>query len=102
MHWLSRASPFRGEKIVAGRYRVWIVRYESRQPDTWYGVPAGAIALEPAERGTMSGRHARRYVEAFNRAVSQSSQRKIWAVAVPVAVRYLGDPQPGEMVANGL
>ena len=85
---------------MAGRYRVWIVRYESRQPDAWHDVPPGAIAVEPAERGTMSGRHARRYVEAFNRA-AQAGRRKIWAVAVPVAVRYLGDPRPGETVAAG-
>jgi hypothetical protein len=84
---------------VACRYRVWIVRYENRPPDTWHGVPSGAIALEPAERAAMSGRHARRYVEAFNRAVEQG-QRKIWAVAVPVRIGYLGEPQPGEIVAD--
>ena len=42
---------------MTGRYRVWIVRYESRQPDTWHAVPPGAIAVEPAERGTMSVRY---------------------------------------------
>ena len=66
----------------------------------WHDVPAGAIAVEPAERGTMSARQARRYVEAFNRAVQERPQ-KIWAVALPVAVRYVGDPQPGDAVVIG-
>lgn len=95
-----KGESFSGRKIVAGRYRVWIVRYESRPPDTWHGVPLGAIAVEPAERGTMSGRRARGYVEAFNRS-AQRGGRKIWAVAVPVAVRYLGEPRSGEKLAAG-
>jgi hypothetical protein len=48
----------------------------------------------------MTSRRARRYVEAFNRA-AQAGRRKIWAVAVPVEIRYLGDPRPGEPVAAG-
>lgn len=81
------------------RYRVWIVRYEGRQPDVWLGVPAGAVAVEPAERRTMTARQARPYVEAFNRTV-QKGPRKVWAVALPVAICYAGEPQPGERVAD--
>ncbi len=77
------------------RHRVWIVRYEGWRPGTWHDIPAGAIAVEPAERGTMTTRQARRYVEAFNRA-AQNGPRKTWAVALPVTIRYVGDPQPGE------
>jgi hypothetical protein len=43
----------------------------------------------------MTPRQARRYVEAFNRAALGGS-RKVWAVALPVRVRYEGEPQPGE------
>jgi hypothetical protein len=77
------------------RYRVWIVRYQGWRPNNWCDAPAGAIALEPAERGTMTVGQARRYVEAFNRA-AQSGPQRIWAVALPVAIRYEGDPKPGE------
>jgi hypothetical protein len=84
---------------VGTRYRVWIVRYEGWRPEAWHDVPAGAIAVEPAERRAMTIRQARRYVEAFNRAVG-SGPRKIWAVALPVAIHYVGDPQPGEAIVQ--
>ena len=80
---------------MATRYRVWIVRYQQRPPATWHDVPPGAIAVEPAEQGTMTAGRARQYVEAFNRAV-QEGRRKIWAVALPVVIHYMGDPQPGK------
>jgi hypothetical protein len=90
-------------RVVKSRYRVWIVRYEGPRPPAWHDVPAGAVAVEPAERRTMSSRQARHYVEAFNRA-TEASQRKVWAVALPVAlpvaVRYVGDPQPGEPLSQ--
>jgi hypothetical protein len=85
----------REDKTVETRCRVWIVRYEGWRPAAWHDVPAGAIAVEPAERRAMTTRQARRYVEAFNRAAENGS-RKVWAVALPVAVRYVGDPQPGD------
>lgn len=83
---------------MGSRYRVWIVRYEGRQPGAWCDVPVGATAVEAAERGTMTVRRARQYVEAFNRAV-EKSRRKIWAVAIPVSIRYVGDAQPGQTLA---
>jgi hypothetical protein len=51
--------------------------------------------LEPAEDGAMSARKANAYREAFNRTILARS-RKVWAVAVPVTVRYEGDLQPGQ------
>jgi hypothetical protein len=83
---------------VESRYRVWIVRYEGGRPDSWCDVPPGAIAIEPAERGTMAARRARRYVQAFNRAAQEGRQKK-WAVALPVTIHYVGDPRPGEPLA---
>lgn len=80
-------------------YRVWIVRYQGWPPGAWHDIPADAVAVEPAEREAMAAGRARHYVEAFNRA-AQAGQRKIWAVAVPVALRYVGDPQPGETIVR--
>jgi len=77
------------------RYRVWIVRHATFSPTDWREIPPGAIAVEPAESGTMTMRRASRYVEAFNRAALAHSA-KHWAVAVPVTIRYDGDLRPGE------
>jgi len=67
---LGRGGPIMicTESTVKTRYRIWIVRYEGAPPDCWHDVPLDAIAVEPAERGTMAVRQAGRYVETFNRA----------------------------------
>ena len=77
------------------RCRVWIVRYEGAPPIAWHEIPTGAVAIEPAEGRTMTARRAHRYVEAFNRAVL-GGNRRVWAVALPVTIRYEGDARPGE------
>jgi hypothetical protein len=79
---------------VKTRYRVWIVQYEGERPDRWSDVPPGAVAIEPAEPGTLCICKARRYVEAFNRATWEGPRPR-WAVAVPVELRYQGDLEPG-------
>ena len=66
----------------------------------WHDVPPGAVAIEPAEGQDMTVRQARRYVEAFNRA-ALGGARKVWAVALPVRIRYEGDPRPGEPLRAG-
>jgi len=76
---------------------VWIAAYQDWQPAGCQDMPPQAVALEPAEEGTMSARQARRYVLAFNR-VALSQGRGLWAVALPVALRYEGDPQPGQVL----
>ena len=81
------------------RYRVWIVRYNGKPLPGLRGVPAGAVAVEPAEQGTMTGRAAQRYADAFNRA-ALAGPHKVWAVALPVRVRYEGDPRPGDAIAE--
>ena len=80
-----------------GRYRVWIARVADWQPRSCADVPPTAAAVEPAETGTLSARQAARYVRAFNRVVLRGHV-KVWAVAVPVAVRYDGDPVPGQPI----
>ena len=87
------------ERIAGTRYRVWIVRYEGLPPANWHDVPTGAVAVEPAEDGAMTRRQAHRYVEAFNRAAI-GARRRVWAAAVPVTIRYNGDPQPGGELAE--
>jgi hypothetical protein len=82
------------------RFRVWIVMYEGTTPAHWQEIPPKAIAMEPAEIGTMSARQASQYVETFNRTAS-TNPHKYWAVALPVTIRYEGDPQPGSPVASG-
>ena len=79
------------------RFRVWIAAYDRWQPTDFGDVPTAAVAIEPAEDGTMSKSQADAYVEAFNRA-ALGGRRKIWAVALPVTVRYQGDPRPGEKI----
>ena len=82
-------------KAVENRCRVWIVRYGEVAPAGWHDVPRDAVAIEPAEGETMTASQAKRYVEAFNRAAFGRA-RKVWAVALPVRIRYEGDPRPGE------
>jgi hypothetical protein len=93
----------RGRQRIAASvcYRVWIVTCDGGQPCSWQELPPRAIAVEPAESGTMSRAAAARYVQAFNRAARQSGQR-LWAVAVPVAVRYEGEPSPGDLLRDAM
>jgi hypothetical protein len=81
----------------ACRFRVWILRYDQWEPQSLRDWPPRATAVEPAEPGTMSARAAATYVEAFNRAALRACRRR-WAVAVPVVVRYEGEPRAGEVV----
>ena len=89
----------RREQTVEIRCRVWIVRYEGAPPAAWHDVPAEAVAIEPAEGQAMTARRAKRYVEAFNRAAVGGMQ-KVWAVALPVTIRYEGDARPGERLSS--
>ena len=79
------------------RFRIWIAGYDHWQPRGLRDVPPMGVALEPAEEGTMSQDEAAQYVEAFNR-VALGGRQKIWAVALPVTIRYEGDPRPGEIL----
>jgi hypothetical protein len=87
------------EQTEGIRCRVWIVRYDGTPPAASLDVPAGAVAVEPAEGLPMTVGRARRYVEAFNRAALRGRQ-KVWAVLVPVTIRYEGDVRPGERLCG--
>ena len=79
------------------RFRVWIAEYDHWQPHDHRDVPPVAVAMEPAEEGVMSPTQAAVYVEAFNR-VALGRRRKVWAIALPVTVRYEGEPRPGQRI----
>jgi hypothetical protein len=79
-------------------FRVWITRYDCRRRTADRGGPIAAVALEPAEDGTMSAQQAAEYVRAFNQA-ALAAARTLRVVALPVTVRYDGDPQPGETLS---
>jgi hypothetical protein len=79
------------------RFRVWIVRYDGWQPQNAQDTPPTAVALEPAENGTMTRPQAQAYTEAFNRAMLAAG-RSLWALALPVAVCYQGEPQAGQVL----
>jgi hypothetical protein len=80
------------------RYRVWLAASGDPAPQGCSNVAPDAVALQPAEPGTMSARQAARYVGAFNRA-ARARGIKIRAVALPVVVRYDGEPRPGQSLA---
>ena len=81
-------------RLVARRFRVWIAVYRDWQPVHDRDVPPRATAWEPAEPRTMTARQAQRYVGTFNR-TARARGKKVWAVALPVTVSYVGDTQPG-------
>jgi hypothetical protein len=87
-----------GTDHLGGRFRVWIARYEDWRPGSDRDVPPAAVAVEPAEQGTMSREEAGEYVEAFNTA-ALGRPGNLWAVALPVKVRYEGEPRPGQTIA---
>ncbi|HEX4143881.1 MAG TPA: hypothetical protein VHY91_10135 [Pirellulales bacterium] len=101
------------------RFRIWIAGYDDWQPTDWRDVPPRAIAREPAEALVLSAAQAESFVEGFNREMLRKQSRdgrgldgnaldgnaldgekRLWAVAVPVVVRYEGDPHPGQILTG--
>ncbi|MBN2476892.1 MAG: hypothetical protein JXB62_19955 [Pirellulales bacterium] len=81
------------------RWRVWIARYDRWQPQHCREIPPQCVAVEPAEPDPMSSDQAEQYVEAFNQA-ALAAGRHLWAIAVPVTIRYDGDCRPGEVLSR--
>jgi hypothetical protein len=75
-------------------FRLWITTYANWRPAQWSDSPPTAIALEAVENALYSADEAALFLEGFNSAMLENSE-PIWAVAVPVTVRYEGDAQPG-------
>ncbi len=76
------------------RFRVWIATYDDWLPSAWNELPPLATACEPVENVLYTEAEAALFVEGFNRSML-AEPRQIWAVAVPVTLRYDGDAQPG-------
>lgn len=93
---MVRSARKRGE-----RYRVWLSLQGGEDGPQQDCSSTSAIVLEPAEQGSMSARQAARYVAAFNRAATAHG-RAVRAFALPVAVRYEGDPLPGQSLEMSL
>jgi hypothetical protein len=88
----------RDESLV----RVWIVRCHDWLPCHWNDVPPEAIAVTAASDACMTPRVAAQFVEGFNREMLQC-RRSLWAIAVPISVRFEKDLEPGESaVERGL
>ncbi|REK19180.1 MAG: hypothetical protein DWQ37_01955 [Planctomycetota bacterium] len=78
-------------------FRLWIASYANWEPQRWNEAPPEAVALEPVADTAYTEREATVFLEGFNTAML-SGDRPLWAVAVPVALRYEGDVQAGAVV----
>ena len=80
-------------------FRLWIATYEDWRPSCWGDVPPRATAVELVEDAAFSAVEAALFLEGFNSAML-GHDRAVWAVAVPVAICYEGDTQPGARVSG--
>ncbi len=78
-------------------FRIWITRCSGWQPQSWRDIPDEAVVVELAEHGAFNSVEALAYVEGHNSAAIGRRDCR-WAVAVPVVLRYEGDPQPGQRI----
>lgn len=81
------------------RFRLWIASYADWRPSHWNDVPPRATAIEIVDDVLYSATEAALFLHGFNGCMLADDQ-SIWAVALPVAVRYDGDAFPG-MAVNG-
>lgn len=82
------------------KYRVWLVGFGDWQPERWSDVPPESVALEAAEESWLSIEEAAVFVRSFNSAMLTHPKR-VWAIPVPVVVRYEGDLTAGQTVEAG-
>lgn len=80
-------------------FRIWVVRYEQWRPAAWNELPPRAVAVEAAEADPLSAGEAARFLEGFN-GTMLSRRSRLWAIAVPVTVRYDGDLRVGQIVSR--
>lgn len=94
----EQRHPAKSGEIRPTGFRVWIAACKGWQPTHPLDRPPEAMVLEPAEDGVLSAAQAACYVETFNRAALARGLR-VWAIAIPVTVRYEGDVLAGQTVA---
>jgi hypothetical protein len=86
-------------RLASTQFRVWLTRCREAAGSAGLDPALGAVAIEPAEEGTMSGPEARAYVATFNRVAALKPSR-IRAVAVPIRITYEGEPRPGQTLGS--
>ena len=84
--------------VSSTAYRIWLVRPATGwQPIAWDDLPASAVAVAIADVETMPAEKARAFLAGHNQAMLAEPPR-LWAVAVPVQIAYLGDLSPGDVL----
>lgn len=96
-HDASEPGGANAEDASSRLFRLWITSYADWQPRRWNEAPPVALAIEPADSETHSALEAQCFLEGFNSQML-ACDRGLWAVAIPVELRYEGDPQPGDRV----
>jgi hypothetical protein len=64
---------------------------------SWSDRPPLATAIEPLSEATYDAENAQLFLQGFNSQMLLS-ERGLWAVAVPVTLRFEGDLQPGDKI----
>ncbi|HEX4000633.1 MAG TPA: hypothetical protein VHX65_18945 [Pirellulales bacterium] len=80
-------------------FRIWVVRCEQWRPAAWDELPPHAVAIEAAEATPLSAGEAARFLEGFN-GTMLTRRSRLWAIAVPVTIRYEGDLRTGQTVGR--
>ena len=80
-------------------FRIWVVRYDAWRPAAWNELPPRAVAVEAAEAAPLSAGEAARFLEGFN-GTMLTRRGRLWAVAVPVTLRYDGDLRTGQTISR--
>jgi len=81
------------------RYRLWITRYGDWSPTRWNESPPDAVALEPVTDLLYTAHDAACFLQGFNSQTLKSAT-PLWAVALPVTLRYEGDATCGARVVG--
>ncbi len=79
-------------------FRIWVVRYARWRPGAWSDLPPRSLAVAPAESSPLPVEEALPFLEGFNRTMLTRRDR-LWAVAVPITIRYQGDLRVGQRVS---
>jgi len=76
-----------------------MIGYRDWHPRRWSEIPATGVALKPAHDWVLTRQEADTYVETFNRRML-TRPKQLWAVAIPVTIRFEGDLREGQSVTR--
>lgn len=91
----SRVPPPRPPAL----FRLWVAGYRDWHPMSWSDRPPLATAIEPLSEATYNAESAQLFLQGFNSQMLLS-ERGLWAVAVPVTLRFEGDLRPGDEICH--